>query len=319
MPSMPAASNGGEDPRTQIGAVGDEAAASMTGTVTAGSRSSPPCARRARRPGSRRRNVADERAVRLVRHTGSRPPRCPRRGPSLPRNHEGRWPLSAPTVVPMNSNTGAAVRLTTSPGRRAPTWMRGLSTAWPAPTARAAARWPPRPGGRLASRRAGTRRDADRGLPGSPMTGTPRIRPAGWAGRVGWVSPAAPDAGFAEGVHGVRRSRPGAEGPRSLREISSTSPAVPRGGLFPARQGRRPRSRRTPAPPPASVTRAASADAVASRTWPGFRSRPCPAAPPRRRWWRRSSPPASCARSLTSRPPRRRHAQVLGRSGHPAR
>jgi len=53
MPSMPAASNGGEDLTAQIGAAVTRPAASVTGTVTAGSRSGQPAASRAARQASR--------------------------------------------------------------------------------------------------------------------------------------------------------------------------------------------------------------------------------------------------------------------------
>ena len=53
MPSMPAASNGGEDLTAQIGAAVTRPPASVTGTVTAGSRSGQPAASRAMRQASR--------------------------------------------------------------------------------------------------------------------------------------------------------------------------------------------------------------------------------------------------------------------------
>ena len=49
IPSMPAASNGGEDRTAQTGAAVTSPAASVTGTVTAGSRSGQPAARIASR------------------------------------------------------------------------------------------------------------------------------------------------------------------------------------------------------------------------------------------------------------------------------
>ena len=66
MPSIPAASNGGEDRVAQTGAAVTRPAASVSGTSTAGSRSGQPAASRAARQASSAcaaGHVADERAV----------------------------------------------------------------------------------------------------------------------------------------------------------------------------------------------------------------------------------------------------------------
>ena len=273
MPSMPAASNGGEDRVAQTGSAVTRPTASVTGTVTAGSRSGQPAASRAARQASRACAAGTSRMNGLFAglsgiqdhvHLGAGvQARWPPRGSRC-----SRRPRSAPTAAPTARTPASA---TPSPTF---TWTTSSRPAADARSRDSLARTDGSGGGTV---QPPTRRTT--GIPIEPEHDERRQRVArqpdhrdsaafGQQGRLAGLDrqAVAPDAGLAEPADGGRGLVPGADRGAGRDHAAGRWPAAPRAALSPARPGRRGRCRRAPAPRRRPSTRAASAEAVASRT-----------------------------------------------------